>query len=241
MSKEECVTGIQMREAMNSTMPHQTHVNTLPVKGSTEAEVGGWMTEAVAKLPLLNAAGAREEQSDVHERKDSATEAAGEMTARGEHPDVREREDSAAEVAGEVAVEEKRREEPGEAEREARKKVREVERPEDEVRPLRVEERLLDGGTRGEKVAELLRRRCDLRNLGLALSWMIFEGGRSQLGRSWLWGKVAAMKECLWSGQLLGNRSLFPFPHMWKRLETKLRGTLIEDIFMDSFLQFFGP
>ena len=37
------------------------------------------------------------------------------------------------------------------------------------------------------------------------------------------------------SGQLLGDRSLFPFPHMWKRLEEKLQGTCFEDVFMDSF------
>ena len=94
---------------------------------------------------------------------------------------------------------------------------------------------LTGGGARGEKVAELLCRRGNLKNLGLALSWMILQGGRSQLGESWLWGKVASMSEWVVSGQLLGSRSLFPFPHVWKRLESKLSGTLLEDVFRESF------
>ena len=195
---------------MDSTMPGQTLTDVQPSNDSTEAEVGN-ETRFMAMTVNLLEVPAREEQSAMHVRREKMSE------------------DAPEEVAGE------RMSEAGNALREAVQSERLAEGAE-KKRPEAEEHRqLLEGGLRGEKVAEMLCRRCDLRNLGLALSWMIFEGGRSQLGRSWLWGKVAAMNEQVCCGQLLGNRSLFPFPHVWRRLERKLKGTLIEDIFMDSF------
>lgn len=110
--------------------------------------------------------------------------------------------------------------------------------PQAEVRPegMRGEEGpLLTGGRRGEKVADRMCESADLKCLGLAWSWMILVGAKSPLGESWLWGKVGALGSWTCSGQLLGNKSLYPFPHMWKRLAQKLEGSLFEDVFRESF------
>ena len=63
----------------------------------------------------------------------------------------------------------------------------------------------------------------------------MLEGGHGALGAGWLWGKVAEMGTWISSEQLLGARSLFPFPHMWRRLADKLKGALIDDVFMEGF------
>ena len=97
------------------------------------------------------------------------------------------------------------------------------------------EELLAAGGCRGEKVAELMCEKGDLRSLGLCFAWMILEGRGSTLSEGWLWQKVAALGRRELGGRLPGDKSLFPFPHVWNRLEGKVRGTMFEDCFRTSF------
>ncbi|CAK9117514.1 unnamed protein product, partial [Durusdinium trenchii] len=55
------------------------------------------------------------------------------------------------------------------------------------------EELLAAGGCRGEKVAELMCEKGQLRSLGLCFAWMILEGRSSALGEGWLWQKMSAL------------------------------------------------
>ena len=97
------------------------------------------------------------------------------------------------------------------------------------------EELLAAGGCRGEKVAELMCEKGQLRSLGLCFAWMILEGRSSALGEGWLWQKMSALGQRELGGRLPGDKSLFPFPHVWGRFDRKVRGTVIEDCFRDSF------
>ena len=64
---------------------------------------------------------------------------------------------------------------------------------------------------------------------------MILEGRSSALGEGWLWQKMSALGQRELGGRLPGDKSLFPFPHVWGRFDRKVRGTVIEDCFRDSF------
>lgn len=100
------------------------------------------------------------------------------------------------------------------------------------------EEPLTRGGCRGEKVAEMMCEKGDLMNLGLCFAWMILEGRQSPLSEGWLWQKVSALGLRELGGRLPGDKSLYPFPHVWARLHGKLRGTMFEDCFRSSFWTF---
>ena len=96
--------------------------------------------------------------------------------------------------------------------------------------------RLMDDGARGEKVADRLCECSSLGSLGVGLAWVAFEGHRSGLCKAWLWQNVNRFLQKSFCEQLGKKcRSLFPFPNVWKRLEEKLRGSLFDDIFFDSF------
>lgn len=96
--------------------------------------------------------------------------------------------------------------------------------------------RLAEDGVRGERIADLLCETRSLGMLGLGLAWVAFEGRRSGLCKAWLWqnfGRFLQNGFCEQPGEK--RRSLFPFPHVWGRLEAKFKDTLFEDIFFESF------
>lgn len=101
---------------------------------------------------------------------------------------------------------------------------------------LRMPERIIEDGSRGEKVADRLCQVTSLKTLGLGLAWILFEGIRSGLCKAWLWknlGRFLKNSGCEQLGKR--HRSLFPFPFVWSRLEVKLRGSLFDDIFFETF------
>lgn len=97
--------------------------------------------------------------------------------------------------------------------------------------------RLFEDGVRGEKVADRLCEATSLQGtLGVGLAWVAFEGHRSGLCKAWLWQNMNRFLQNSFCEQLGEKcRSLFPFPNVWKRFEAKLRGSLFDDIFFDTF------
>ena len=97
-----------------------------------------------------------------------------------------------------------------------------------------VERRLVDDGVRGEKIAETLRSARTLKELGLGLCWLFFEGRRSGLCQAWIWQIFEVPVKSVVREQLGAGSELFPFPHVWARLQDKFSGSRFEDVFLDS-------